>query len=338
LSIFIYFRIYNFFSLKAQESNLDALYWNATLRLDTNDYNRQQLIDAIDFVYSKGLVALSLNGNNFEGQSMKEFTRVIKKNNWLLGVNLANNHCSERCLNELRYELSENNSVIQAVLLRGNEGFSEEIAKKLYQSITAKANQSQNGIPPASTRLNKISPRVSWLLKSWMRLQCEETRDVIEQSLLHSTSISPRTSLSTIQRTLTREHNLRELFRPYSVFSYLNEDQEGEFDDYQGNGDPLILYDLEEENYGNGLSGTRNSLKATDKFVKEPFNPLIFDQNEISNRYRPSDTLEETVPGLSPKAKGTKNTSDWEYWPDEILHANADHRYERFFLSICFFY
>lgn len=72
--------------MKAQESNLDALYWNATLRLDMNSDNRQQLIDETDFVYSKGLVAISLCGNEIEGNNLNEFIRVTRKNNWLLGI------------------------------------------------------------------------------------------------------------------------------------------------------------------------------------------------------------------------------------------------------------
>ena len=71
--------------VKAQENNLDSLFWNATLRLDPSEDNVEKLNDETKFVYSCGLVALSLWGNQFTGKGILELTRILRKNYWLLG-------------------------------------------------------------------------------------------------------------------------------------------------------------------------------------------------------------------------------------------------------------
>lgn len=71
--------------LQAQENNLDSLYWNATLRLNPAEQNVDTLNEATSFVYSHGLVALSLWGNKITGKSILMLTRLLRKNNWLLG-------------------------------------------------------------------------------------------------------------------------------------------------------------------------------------------------------------------------------------------------------------
>ena len=248
-----------------------------------------------------------------------------------VGINLAHNKMSEASITEIVKQFVTN-SVLQAFLLRGNDGFTIENAKSLYQSIAAKTiEDDKQGIPAAYTRLNKISPRVSWLLRSWMRLQCEETRDIIEQSLSQSMS---RLSLNTTQR-ISREHNLRELFKPYSVFTYLHEDDEENLAlRTSATDNPLILYDLEEEEDGQDGNGvlkysTRNSLQNTEKFITEPFHPMNFEQAEFSKRYQQAqnekkDVLDKAIPPTSPKLKGENDQNDWEYWPDEHnLHVSS---------------
>jgi hypothetical protein len=71
------------------------------------------------------------------------------------------------------------NQVIQAVLLRNNPGLNSENAMKLYKSVFAKMQVSDDLGNNGLARLNLLGPTVSWMLKSWMRLQCEETRDLI---------------------------------------------------------------------------------------------------------------------------------------------------------------
>lgn len=261
-------------------------------------------------------------------------------------------------LNSLVEELSSN-TVIQSVLLRENEGFTADIGKRLYQSILAKAQETNEGMLSANARLNKISARVSWLLKSWMRLQCEETRDVIEQTLSHSMTTTmmsaSRTSMNnTIQRlgAAVREHNIREIHRPYSVFSYLLEDEDENSDNHEVarnrlmsslQDNPLILYDLEEDDqqpHGNNNGSQPTSSQAlTNRFVIEPYQSKGFENLEYSKRYigdndihefgknRKDDELDLAIPSSSPHAHNGKKHHEWEYWPEEKRghHHNNGH-------------
>lgn len=72
--------------LKAQQNNLDSLYWNATLRVDPGLRGALWNASEIDEVYRCGLVALSLYGNQFEGKDIYALTRVLRNNHWLLGM------------------------------------------------------------------------------------------------------------------------------------------------------------------------------------------------------------------------------------------------------------
>ncbi len=54
----------------AQESYLDSLYWNCTLRVDPSDNNGTQLEKETDHVYGCGLLALSLSGNRLFGKGI----------------------------------------------------------------------------------------------------------------------------------------------------------------------------------------------------------------------------------------------------------------------------
>jgi hypothetical protein len=72
--------------LQAQECNSDALYWNATLRTDPYMDDKQRIREETGFVYSRGLVALSLFGNRFCGEGMDDFCDIMRKNYWLLGT------------------------------------------------------------------------------------------------------------------------------------------------------------------------------------------------------------------------------------------------------------
>jgi hypothetical protein len=64
------------------------LYWNATLRLEQDRENVDMLNDETNFVYSCGLVALSLWGNQFTGKGILSLTRLLRKNYWVLGRNI----------------------------------------------------------------------------------------------------------------------------------------------------------------------------------------------------------------------------------------------------------
>jgi hypothetical protein len=303
-------------------------------------------------------------GNDISGESISVLTKVLRKNNWLLGLNLGNNKLSEESLNYLVKELS-NNTVLEAVLLRENPGFNEDIAKRLYGSLLSKSsevNEKKESFElSGKSRLNKVSNRVSWLLKGWMRLQCEETRDIIKQSLSHS--LVSKTSFSAIQKSLSREQNRKELYRPYSAFSYLHEDDDDNEEpfhqqNYGSSGvddDPMLLYDLEGDYPVNGKSltngFTRNSkenskfhdsLLKTEKFIQEPYRSFNFDQLEYSKGYVPNDELDKAVPTISPSNANNKKSKNftfdeggWEYWPANNTNGEGNARYVEMSLIFC---
>lgn len=47
--------------------------------------DKQRIREETGFVYSRGLVALSLFGNRFIGEGMEDFCDIMRKNYWLLG-------------------------------------------------------------------------------------------------------------------------------------------------------------------------------------------------------------------------------------------------------------
>jgi hypothetical protein len=47
--------------------------------------DKQRIREETGFVYSRGLVALSLFGNRLTGESMEDFNEIMRKNFWLLG-------------------------------------------------------------------------------------------------------------------------------------------------------------------------------------------------------------------------------------------------------------
>ncbi len=47
--------------------------------------DKQRIREETGYVYSRGLVALSLFGNRFSGHGMEDFNEIIRKNYWLLG-------------------------------------------------------------------------------------------------------------------------------------------------------------------------------------------------------------------------------------------------------------
>jgi hypothetical protein len=83
--------------LQAQAATLDTLFWNATLRSDHSGAAHACAStrtgvqvgpvdgDETSFVFSAGLVVLSLNGNAFTDEGLLSISRALRKNSWLLG-------------------------------------------------------------------------------------------------------------------------------------------------------------------------------------------------------------------------------------------------------------
>ncbi len=190
-------------------------------------------------MYSHGLVALSLWGNKISGNGILILTRLLRRNNWLLGesvvfifvarfvlmvkigLNFAENMINEIQMAILVDEL-KNNSVLQAVVLRNNPGLTIALASELCRSVVAKAKDTSSSLSDGFARLKVLEPRVTWLLNCWMRLQCEETRDVIQGRILMNYA-EHNANKSTPRKALTKESPQETYLQAYSVFNYLSD-------------------------------------------------------------------------------------------------------------------
>ena len=71
-----------------QEAILDTLFWNVTLRSHTTAISTIETAKQSkesDFVFSEGLVALSLNGNNITEVGIGYLRSALHSNHWFLG-------------------------------------------------------------------------------------------------------------------------------------------------------------------------------------------------------------------------------------------------------------
>lgn len=118
-------------------------------------------------------------------------------------------------------ELKSDKNELQSVLLRNNPGLDMTLAKVLCESVVAKSKSSNGNYACGYERLNILPPRVSWLLRSWMRLQCEETRDLIQGRVLMN--FSEHSMKSSVRKASTRESPQEAYLRSYSVFTYLDD-------------------------------------------------------------------------------------------------------------------
>lgn len=354
---------------QAQECNSDALYWNATLRTDPYLSDKQRIRDDTQFVYSRGLVALSLFGNKITGEEMASFNEIISKNYWLLGkycdsnlasekfidncvivlcstsgLNLAENKLTEENLDNF-VESVKKNDVIQAVLLRNNPGLTADNCLDLYKSVFAKMQLSDDLGSNGFARINLLGPTVSWMVKSWMRLQCEETRDLISVSSpssrpdgssnfdksLASVSTYGNVGGGMVSRSPRRQQEVErkilfEEAKEYSVVAYTEPKgaQVFRFDNTSisnSNGRATLNSRLDSKAVPNDfepvpeLAEPEND-QTWDTYVPVPSPPTEQQRNKSSNRKIASTIAQES-------------TGDGEFlgfWPDEYVPRNADLR------------
>jgi hypothetical protein len=76
----------------------------------------------VSTVFSQGLIALSVNGNEITGKGIGSLRMSVRNNHWFLGLNLANNRIEEDGI-ELLVRSLKHNSAMHAVLIGGNPGF-----------------------------------------------------------------------------------------------------------------------------------------------------------------------------------------------------------------------
>ncbi len=137
--------------IKAQEAKLDNLYWNSTLR-----QNEATMPENTE-IMSQGLVALSISGNKFEGKSILTLARVLKRNGWLLGLNMGNNMLSSEAIDTI-LDVIRTNSVINVVVFNGNPGVE---AMKVEVDKYYLAHRSGN-------KLNWLPSNIAAVLRKWI--------------------------------------------------------------------------------------------------------------------------------------------------------------------------
>jgi hypothetical protein len=305
------------------------------LRLDPAEDNVEILNEATSFVYSRGLVALSLWGNNITGKGALMFARLLRKNDWLLGkgchnfpfcwlhddwyretgLNLAENNINELNMAILVEEL-KNNAILQSILLRNNPGLEVSMATALCSSVMEKSKSVSKSLSEGFARLDVLEPRVSWLLKCWMTLQCEETRDLIQGRRLMMNLPDEAVRQSAPRKHLTKESPEDIYLKAYSIFNYISdfdlskpnlpvhpsgnqEDDDPVLYDFSGNGSARLSFDgqtrssallgaaerynttstLTNSNASNPMVGQeydRHEFSSTVKRVQEPFHELLF--------------------------------------------------------------
>lgn len=168
--------------IKAQQHRLDDLYWNATLRIDANSAKEhtggaealEEREERTNFVYSCGLVALSLYDNLFTGSGLRALTRVLRNNNWLLGLNLARNRLDQEAITTIVEELVHN-KVIQVVLLKDNPGVDQQSVKILNSIIASNTTAVLPRLLNGFRRFSLLPHRVSQLLVTWVQLEQMES-------------------------------------------------------------------------------------------------------------------------------------------------------------------
>ena len=74
--------------LQCQEAVMDTLFWDTSLRLYPfmkSGILTAQQTDELDLVFSQGLIALSLNGNEITDSGLGFIRRALRCNHWILG-------------------------------------------------------------------------------------------------------------------------------------------------------------------------------------------------------------------------------------------------------------
>lgn len=113
----------------------------------------------------------------------------------------------------------KSNPILQAILIKNNPGANSVLGSTLYDSIVQKLdNQSNELHANGFARLEVLNPRVTWLLKSWMRLQLEETAFFIK---LDSKQVPAKGYQK--PQPVALDSLKDELVKNYSVLSYVEQ-------------------------------------------------------------------------------------------------------------------
>ena len=264
--------------IKSQESYLDSLFWNATLRTYPSVEIRSDellLSEEMAIVHSSGLVALSIAGNSFTGKEFKDLFKNLKRNQWFLGLNVSNNKLSKESLEELRHSVAANN-VMSSLVLEGNKGLTPEVNKEICACMNI-----------SNVRLDLLPEGVSLLLRRWIKQS-----NVVNDSLRPSSSYSPEYDASVnlaqkLQRSVSTPNLLKPnlLKKPTRIRSAKNR---REILNPEGIDDMEISYVL------NALDGTGDNNGLSDYIILNEDTKKV---NEVvTNRESMEDSFELALP------------------------------------------
>ncbi len=192
--------------IKSQESYLDSLFWNATLRTYPSVEMRSDellLSEEMACVHTSGLVAISIAGNSFTGKEFKDLLKNLKRNQWFLGLNISNNKLSKEFLEELRNSITANN-VMSSLVLDGNKGLTPELNKEISASMNI-----------SNVRLDLLPEGVSLLLRRWIKQSnVVHLSDSLRLSSSYSTEYDVSVNLAQkLQRSISTPNLLKKSTR-----------------------------------------------------------------------------------------------------------------------------
>ena len=146
--------------LKAQEAILDSLYWNATLRIDITDA-ASLVAEDMNCLYSAGLVALSLAGNDITGADFLNLNKILSKNQWLLGLNLSHNRINEVAVSDMVSAIKCNDT-LTTLVIDGNPGLTKNTANECFNHMSESKGKE---------RIELLPDGVALLMRRWLKLQ-----------------------------------------------------------------------------------------------------------------------------------------------------------------------
>ena len=144
--------------LKANEAKLDQLFYQASLRHDDDDCVLP-LSEEAKAIYNKCLVAVSLLDNHITDVGMGILSRHLRRNNYLLGVDLRNNAATAKGVEHITSSLAMNHLV--SVLLEGNPGYDQRAQAVLVDRANSVLSQSPNVV-------DFLPSTLAVLLKRWV--------------------------------------------------------------------------------------------------------------------------------------------------------------------------
>ncbi len=278
--------------LKANEAKLDQLFYQASLRHDDDD-SVLPLSDEAKSIYCKCLVAISLLDNNITDIGMNILSRHLRRNNYLLGIDLRNNNATAKGVEHITSSLAMNHLV--SVLLDGNPGYDQRAQNILVEKANSVLSQSPNVV-------DFLPSTLAVLLKRWVASYNPPALPPSFPDLFHSDGVG--NAAFTEERihvidgaTHTEFINSNKDFelctpspRDGDTFEELDRSRES---NASRTGSPKSLL-LSPPSDHNNRPPSRNSLRPRDSIYEMPRNSSINNNNdyvEVSNQVPASPTF-----------------------------------------------